>query len=299
MLGGLFIILASTLWALDTIIRYPLLGSVSAERIVFTEHLFLVLMFVPYFWNHFKSFFSLRISTLFYFFVIGVCGSAIATLTFTKAFMLINPSLVILLQKLQPIVAISLASLVLKETIKKEFMVWAIVCLIGSILISSPDIFPNLKNFDFKLVLAENSLKGYFYTLIAVVSWGASTVFGKKLVSTGHDEKAVMGGRFLFGLIFMSFYLFSNPHLAKFDLNVVIWGKILAMVLLAGLFGMYFYYRGLSLISAKLCALLEMFFPLAAVAINWIFLGRALEPIQLVGGALLIIGSTLIQLRHL
>jgi len=299
MLGGLFIILASTLWALDTIIRYPLLGSVSAERIVFTEHLFLVLMFVPYFWNHFKAFFNLRISTLFYFFVIGVCGSAIATLTFTKAFMLINPSLVILLQKLQPIVAISLASLVLKETIKKEFILWAAVCLIGSVLISSPDIFPNLKNFDFKLVLAENSIKGYFYTLIAVVSWGASTVFGKKLVSTGHDEKAVMGGRFLFGLLFMSLYLFSNPHLAKFDLDFVIWGKILLMVLMAGLVGMYFYYRGLSLISAKLCALLEMFFPLAAVAINWIFLGRALEPIQLIGGALLIIGSTLIQLRHL
>jgi drug/metabolite transporter (DMT)-like permease len=299
MLGGLFIILASTLWALDTIIRYPLLGSVSAERIVFTEHLFLVLIFLPYFWNHFKSFFNLKISTLFYFFVIGVCGSAIATLTFTKAFMLINPSLVILLQKLQPIIAIGLASVVLKETIKKEFMVWAIVCLIGSVLISSPDIFPNLKNFDFKLVLAENSLKGYFYTLIAVVSWGASTVFGKKLVSSGLDEKAVMGGRFLFGLIFMSLYLFSNPHLAKFDLNIVTWGKILGMVLMAGLFGMYFYYRGLSLISAKLCALLEMFFPLAAVAINWVFLGRALDPVQIVGGALLVLGSTLIQLRHL
>jgi drug/metabolite transporter (DMT)-like permease len=213
--------------------------------------------------------------------------------------MLINPSLVILLQKLQPIIAISLASVVLKETIKKEFMVWAIVCLIGSVLISSPDIFPNLKNFDFKLVLAENSLKGYFYTLIAVVSWGASTVFGKKLVSSGLDEKAVMGGRFLFGLIFMSLYLFSNPHLAKFDLNIVTWGKILGMVLMAGLFGMYFYYRGLSLISAKLCALLEMFFPLAAVAINWVFLGRALDLVQIVGGALLVLGSTLIQLRHL
>lgn len=299
MLGGLFIILASTLWALDTLIRYPLLGSISAERIVFTEHLFLVLMFVPYFWNNFKSFFQLRISTLFYFFVIGVCGSAIATLTFTKAFMLINPSLVILLQKLQPIIAISLASVVLKESMKKEFFIWAAICLLGSILISSPDIFPNLKNFDFKLVLAENSLKGYLFTLIAVVSWGASTVFGKKLVSTGHDEKAVMSGRFLFGFIFISLYLFSNPSLAQFDLNLITWGKILLMVLMAGLFGMYFYYRGLALISAKLCALLEMFFPLAAVAINWIFLGRALEPVQLIGGALLVIGSTMIQVRHL
>jgi drug/metabolite transporter (DMT)-like permease len=299
MLGGIFIVLASTLWALDTLIRYPLLGSISAERIVFTEHLFLVLMFVPYMFSNFKKILDVKISSIIYFIIIGVFGSAIGTLTFTKAFTLINPSLVILLQKLQPVISILLASVVLKETIKKEFIFWALLCLLGSILISSPDIFPNLSNFDFKMVLSENSIKGYILTLIAVVSWGASTVFGKKLSTTGHDEKQIMSGRFLFGLVFMSFYLFSNPHLAHFDLNVIVWGKILGMVILAGLIGMYFYYKGLNLISAKLCALLEMFFPLSAVTINWIYLGTKLSPVQLVGGLLLIIGSVVIQIRHL
>lgn len=299
MLGGLFIVLASTLWALDTLIRYPLLSQVSAERIVFTEHLFLVLMFLPYAINHFKKLFDTKISSLIYFFVIGVCGSAIGTLAFTKAFSLINPSLVILLQKLQPVIAISLASIFLKETIKKEFLFWAGICLLGSILISSNDIFPNLSNLDFKVVLSETSMKGYALTLLAVVSWGASTVFGKKLSSTGHDEKSIMFGRFLFGLIFLSFYLSANPHLAKFDLNIMIWLKILLMVIMAGLFGMYFYYKGLNLISAKLCALLEMFFPLSAVTINWIYLGTKLSPVQLIGGAFLVLGSVMIQIRHL
>lgn len=299
MLGGFFIILAGFLWALDTLIRYPLLGQVSAERIVFTEHLYLTIIFLPFFLKHIKEFFKARISSIFYFVVIGMFGSAIGTLTFTKAFTLINPSLVILLQKFQPIVAILLASVVLKETVKKEFMFWALVALLGGILISAPDIFPNLTAHDLRVVLTEKSIMGYLLTFVAVISWGASTVFGKKLSQEGFNEWQIMSGRFLFGFIFMAFYLFSNPSRAQFDLNVVVWFKIFIMILLAGILGMYSYYRGLKNISAKVCALLEMFFPLSAVAINWIYLGTKLQPIQIAGAVLLTIGSVVIQLKHL
>lgn len=299
MLGGLFVILAGTFWALDTIIRYPLLGSVSAERIVFTEHLYLFLIFLPYYIKNVKNFLSYKISALLYFSFIGVLGSGVATLTFTKAFTLINPSLVILLQKFQPIISILLASVFLGEKIKKEFIFWGGLALLGSILISSPDIFPNLSSFDFRMVLNENSLRGYLFTFIAVISWAASTVFGKKLGMAGLRELDIMGGRFFFGFLFMSLYLISNPSLSTFDYNYMIWGKILLMVVLAGILGMYFYYKGLKLISAKLCALLEMFFPLAAVTINWIYLGKALTPIQIIGASFLILGSLVIQLKRL
>lgn len=299
MLGGIFIILAGGLWALDTLVRYPLLSQISAERVVFTEHLYLALIFLPFFFKHLKDFFDSKISAIFYFLIIGVFGSALGTLTFTKAFTLINPSLVILLQKLQPIISISLASLVLKESVKKEFIVLAFFAIFGGLLVSAPDLFPNLTNFDFKMALSERSMLGYLLTMVAVCSWGASTVFGKKLSNMGYNEFQIMGGRFLFGFIFMAFYLFSNPGRANFDLNVMVWGKILIMVILAGILGMFFYYRGLKQISAKLCAILEMFFPLSAVTINWIFLGQKLQPVQLVGGAILIISTLIIQLKHL
>jgi drug/metabolite transporter (DMT)-like permease len=299
MLAGFFIILASFLWALDTLIRYPLLNTVSAERIVFTEHLYLTLIFIPFMFKHIKDVFNSKISSVFYFIMIGVFGSAIGTLTFTKAFTLINPSLVILLQKFQPLVSILLASLFLKEKIKKEFMIWALVCLIGGILISSPDIFPHLNEFNFKLVLSERSILGYILTFVAIVAWGSSTVFGKKLTQNGYNEYQIMSGRFLFGFLFMSLYWYSNPYLFSLDIKWIVWGKILAMVIIAGLFGMYFYYKGLNKISAKVCALLEMFFPLSAVVINWLYLGTKLSMIQLIGGALLILGSFIIQLKHL
>ena len=300
LLGIFYVIFAGLLWAIDTLIRYPLLFSgISAERIVFTEHLFLVLLFLPILIRDRQVIWQTKISSVFYFIIIGVFGSAIGTLCFTKAFTMINPSLVILLQKLQPIISFTFASIFLGEKMNKLFLSWAAVALFGGLLISSPDILPGLSHFDFKLgFLSQTAMMGYLLTMVAVVSWGASTVFGKKLTAQGFDERQIMGGRFLFGLIFMSFYAYSNKSLMHFDLHAGVWGKIFLMVVLSGLLGMYFYYKGLKTISARVCALAETFFPLSAVTINWIFLGVKLSPVQLIGSGLLILGSAVIQLKH-
>lgn len=299
MLGIVFVILAGILWAIDTLVRYPLLYSgVSAEAIVFTEHLFLSFVFIPILFKDLKKLGGIKLSSIFYFVIIGVCGSAIGTLTFTKAFMLINPSLVILLQKLQPIIAITLASVLLQEKIKKEFLIWAVVALIGGFLISSPDIMPGLTQLDFSMaLLSQKAIWGYTLALIAVFSWGASTVAGKKLSGQGYDEIQIMGGRFVLGLVFMTFLVVYRLGGLSLTLSAPTYGKILVMVLVSGLAGMYFYYKGLKLISARACALAEMFFPFSAVVINWVILGAKLLPIQIVGACLLIISSTVIQLK--
>ncbi len=300
MLGILFIIVAGLLWAVDTLIRYPLLGQgITPERVVFIEHLFLALIFLPIVIKSYKEVWETKLSSFFYFFVIGVGGSAIGTLAFTKAFGMINPSLVILLQKLQPVIAISLSSLILGEKIKKEFIPWAFFCLIGGLLISSQDIFPGAANLDFKIpAFSARSIDGYLFALLAVLCWAASTVFGKKLTTQGFDEIKIMGGRFIFGFIFMTFYVFSYQPQKVFDQNFMVYGKIFIMVLLAGIGGMYFYYRGLKQISARVCALAEMFFPLSAVTINWIFLGTKLTMMQMIGAVILLISSSVIQIKQ-
>lgn len=295
--GIFFVILAGFLWAVDTLIRYPLLGTISAEKIVLIEHLFLTIIFLPLFLRHFKDFLEVKMNQLFSFLFIGVFGSAIGTLAFTRAFSIMNPSMVILLQKLQPIVAILLARFILGETIKKAFIFWAFLALIGGVFISSPDILNGTFTFD----VSSQAIWGYIYTLIAVVSWGASTVFGKKLSANKFNEQQIMAGRFLFGFIFLVGYSYSWDRQFYLHLNMapVIWGKLALMVFLSGMLGMYFYYRGLKKVSAKLCALLEMFFPLSAVTLNWIILGTKLTPLQLVGAGLLTGCSLIIQLLHL
>lgn len=299
MLGLIFILLACTTWALDTLIRYPLLGKLSAHSIVLFEHLFLTLVFAPLLWSYRKRVGELKLAVIFYFLVIGAMGSALATLAFTEAFRLISPSMVILLQKLQPIVAILLARMVLKERVSRAFIGWAILCLIGAILIGHRDIVPGLKEFDLtpSMLWGRESL-GYVLTLVAVVSWGASTVFGKKLSLSGFSEKEIMAGRFLTGLIVLiPFYHLSENNVHAF-MNVDIWSKLVGMAALSGLIGMALYYQGLKRLTARQCTLAELFFPLSAVVVNWIFLGIELDPIQLLGGGLLLLSSTVIQLKH-
>ena len=271
MIGILLIIIACCLWAVDTLIRYPLLGSgISADRIVFTEHLLLVLIFLPIIFKRREKIWSSQVSHLFYFFIIGGIGSAVATLAFTRAFTLVNPSSVILLQKLQPIVAIIMARFLLKESLQKNFLLWAGVCLVGGLFITHNALgegFTELIS-GVKWSNPEN-LKGYLFALIAVVGWGCSTVFGKKLSLEGFDTLEIMSGRFFFGFLCLIPLLFMRD--LNFDMDTWVWGKISALVFLSGLLAMYFYYKGLKKVSARACALTEMFFPFCAVAVNWIF----------------------------
>lgn len=292
MLGVLWIVLASFLWATDALIRYPLTGlGFSATTIVFYEHLLLTVIFLPFLLSHRERFFKTTVSEIFYFLIIGGIGSAFSTIAFTKAFTLINPSLVILLQKFQPIIAILLARVVLGETLSNKFIFWAGVCLAGAVLISYKDLMSAFGGDLF----SSTAFMGYGLVAISVIGWGASTVFGKKL-SENYTHQEIMCGRFITAFICI-LPLVSSPEV-KLNIDMMSIGKIAIMVLLSGLLAMFFYYKGLKKISAKTCALAELFFPFAAVIVNWIFLGQSLSEVQLAGGALLLIGSSIVQLNH-
>ncbi len=203
----------------------------------------------------------------------------------------------ILLQKLQPVIAISLAAIVLKEPIDKKFILWALFCMVGGLLVSSPDIerFYHLMVSDFSLVVSDSAVRGYVLVLISIVGWGSATVFGKKLTMAGFTTRSILSGRFLAGLVALIPFVTWNrslilPHGEDYL-------RIFIMVFISGALGMYFYYQGLKRISAKTTAIAEMFFPLFAILVNWIFLGKQLTDLQLAGGIILMIGSLVIQIK--
>lgn len=288
------------MWSIDTLIRYPLLGSVQASTLVLLEHVVLVVIFGILLLIgkiNFQQFYNkLNRSSAAGFIVIGVIGSAISTLAFTKAFYLINPSLVILLQKLQPLVVISLSSLVLKEHIKKSFYLFAAVALLGGVMISYPDLAP-LFSTDLSGTEQAATL-GYALTLLAVIRWGSSTVFGKKLSSSGFNENEILTGRFSTGFVFLLLFCINTNALPDSTITSEVYLKVLAMVLISKLLGMYLYYHGLKLVSAHVGAIAELFFPLSAVVINWIFLGKALQPMQIAGALVLTAASIAIQYQN-
>ncbi|MFP5386348.1 MAG: DMT family transporter [Bacteriovoracia bacterium] len=299
MLGTFLVILACLFWGVDTLIRYPLVErGINPITIVFYEHCILALIFSSGLILKLKRLGDLKLADVFSFIIIGGIGSAIATVAFTESFRYLNPSLVIILQKLQPIVVIILASLILKEEIHKQFILWALVCLMGGFLVSSPDIarFYSLMVQDFSTVTSDAALKGYVLVAVSILGWGATTVFGKRLSISGFDTKDIMSGRFMTGLIFLI------PFVEWDSSNLVLprgedFLKIVIMVIISGALAMWLYYQGLKRLSARTTAIAEMFFPFFAIIMNWIFLGKQLTELQLIGGAILIFGSLVIQLK--
>jgi len=298
MTGIIFIFFACLLWAADTLIRYPLLfGGSSAQQIVLFEHLILVAMIVGVFVFQRRKFNFISRNTIIPFVVIGIFGSALGTLAFTEAFYLSNPTVVILLQKLQPLVAVTLAYVLLKEKITPRFFLWLGLALLGSFLLIWPDLQKLLSSFRAgDINNSSNALWGYGLALFAVVSWGSATVFGKKLSSQGVDSVNIMAGRFSFGLLGMLPFAFMTPTLIT-TVEISIVQKILILAVMSGLIGMYLYYQGLKRIPAHWATLAEMFFPVAAIFTNWLFLNVEITRVQMIGAITLIGASTMVQFR--
>ena len=297
--GFFFIVLACLLWALDTLIRYPLLEEgIDPIQIVFYEHLFLTLVFVPFIVTSYKRFWSLSIGDAAYFIIVGAGGSAMSNLFFTKAIFSANPSAVILLQKLQLIVAVVLSYLVLKEKIHKKFLFWGSVSMLGAFLISYQDIKPIFDLDSLADIFSRDQIRGYCYALVSIIAWGSATVFGKKLSLCGYNEKEIMAGRFFCGFAFMVPFMVNENFSSLAALPTTAYPKIALMVLGLGLPGVYCYYRGLKVVKARVGAIAELFFPFFAVGASWFFLDNPLSGVQIVGGCILIIGSLMIQWKR-
>ena len=101
---------------------------------------------------------------------------------------------------------------------------------------------------------------GVILSLFAVVGWGSATVFGKYLQSKNFKTNEIMSRRFFFGFLTACNFLFF-PEKIFHELNNLFIRDIVILVLLSGVIGMFFYYRGLKRIPAKVATLVELFFP--------------------------------------
>jgi len=303
--GILPIFAACLLWAIDTLFRYPLLFSgANAWTIVWLEHAMLVGAMLWWLVPMVREGFSGRAPgrldrrALVGFLVIGGLGSGLGTVAFTQAFALVNPSVVILIQKLQPIVAVSLAALLLGERVGPRFLGWLALCLGGSALIAWPDIVPALDPASWGGRESQALVLGYGCTLFAVLAWGSSTVLGKRLGNDGFSVTELMAGRFAAGLLVLTplLFVFGKPAQAA---DPEIAGKVVLMVTISGLAALWLYYQGMRRLPARAVAVAEMAFPVAAVIVNWIVLDKALAPMQILGAAVLLGGSTMVALTQI
>ena len=285
-LPALAVILAAILWSFDGILRQNLYN-LPSFLIVALEHLIGAIIFFPLLLKGWREVSSLRqrgwISVLW----ISVCGGILGTFFYTKALSYINYidlSVVVLLQKFQPIFAIALASVILKEKITARFLSVAIIAIVGGYFVT----FGNqpLSEWSDKTIIAA------LLSLLAAFSWGSSTVLGKHALNRLSFE-TVTSLRLTVTAVITFFILISTGQLETINqVNFTHWKYIVIIVLSTGSLALFIYYYGLNHLPASHVTLYELFWPLSAVAIDWYIRGKIMSPVQLFG-AILLLGAIL------
>lgn len=269
--GPGLIFLAAMLWATDAPFRAHLTEELSSNFIVFAEHGVDVIFAIPilaYFWGDLKK---LSPGGWLSVLLIAVGGSALASVAFTQSFHYVNPSVAILLQKLQPLIAITLAALFLGEKLHKNFWVWTLLALLGAYLVSFPHLSPQLYAGE---AFNPNTI-GVTLALVASALWGASTVFGKYVLNS-ISFQTLTALRFIGAFMFLGFLnavQHTFPPLSS--VSATDWIFILIIALASGVFSLLLYYYGLQYTRASIATISELGFPLAAVFVNAYFIPNA------------------------
>jgi drug/metabolite transporter (DMT)-like permease len=288
-LGVLLVALGAALWGTDAVLRVPLLEVMSPPAIVLSEHLVLLLYSAPAVALGWRAILNLRSSQWIALLVIAWGGSALATLLFTAAFALGNPTVVILLQKTQPLFAIVLAHILLQERLRWAYWPCFAVAVVGAYLISFDGLVEPLEALGSVQALAAA------LTLGAAMLWGSSTVLGR-FVLKDMPFHTLTGARLLLALPVLWAIVLTQGSLGEIGTGFAAEpARVVLLALVPGLLGLLLYYRGLSGTKASYATLAEISFPASAVALNWIFLGVGLGLNQVLGfvllwGAILVLG---------
>ena len=281
-LPQLAIIFAAILWSFDGLLRQALY-SVPSMIIVTIEHVIGAVLFIPFILKARKEIIKINQQTWVSVFWISICGGILGTFFYTSALSYvnyINLSVVVLLQKLQPLFAISLASVILKEKLSKKFLLLATIAIIGSFLVTFG--FQPLSKWEDKMIIAS------LFALLAAFSWGSSTVLGKYALQKLSFQIVTSLRLIITSIICLIIIMGTEDLYIIADLTKFQWLSIFIISISTGSIALFIYYYGLKNIPASHATLYELFWPLSAMFIDWFYRSRTLELAQIVGAVLLL-----------
>ncbi len=263
--GPIFILIAATLWAFDGLIRQHLY-SLPPITIIFFEHLIGLIILSPFIYKYVWQT-KLTKREWWLIVLIAALSGLLGTLWFTTALgkvHYISISVVFLLQKLQPIFAISTATIFLKEKLDRRYIKWALLAVVAAY-------FVTFKNGYVNFATGEGTIVAALYALGAAFAWGSSTTFSKMLLGKVSSEASTFY-RFLFTLIIaLPFVLWFGRFGASLAIpNASQFGLLALIALSTGMVALLIYYKGLAKTPVHISTILELTFPFIAIFLDMI-----------------------------
>lgn len=274
-----FVILGASMWGFDGIILRPSLYSLPVPLVVFLETSIVAVILTPFFFKKIPVLFQLHAKDYLSFVAVALVGGVIGTMSITKALFFVNYvnlSIVVLIQKLQPVFAIVLASIFLRERPSAAFFRWAGLALVGAYIMTFGFEFPEFHTGDKTTTAA-------LFALLAAASFGSSTVFSKRALRNVDFELGTYFRFFIACIIAFVVALSFGDLPAVADVNAHQWRILLTIAFVVGGPAVFLYYFGLKRVPASLATICEMAFPLTAVLLEYFIHDNILSWVQWLG----------------
>jgi drug/metabolite transporter (DMT)-like permease len=282
--GAVAISISAMLWGFDGVVLTPRLYNLDVGYVVFMLHLFPFVLMNLFFFREYKHLKRFTRSDLFTFLLISFFGGAVGTMAIVKALFLLefnHLSVVVLLQKLQPIFAILLATTLLGEKLRQHFVLWASLAIVGGYFLTFGWALPDLDT-------GSNTVYASLLALLAAFSFGSSTVFSKKILGKYNFVTSTFY-RYGFTSLFMLLFMIGFGNFGQFTATTTTnWLFIAIIGLTTGSGAIFLYYYGLRKVKAIMATISELMFPISAVVFDYLINNSLLSPVQWVAAAVMI-----------
>jgi drug/metabolite transporter (DMT)-like permease len=291
--GSVAVVAAALLWSVDGLLRRHLY-TLPAPVIVFWEHAFGFVLLLPVMLWSWRAFKKLTRRQWLAIGGVSLLSGAVGTILYTAALgrvQYIPFSVVILLQQLNPIFAITASALLLREPLTKRFMGLSVVALAAAYFATFPDVTVNFST-------GKGTAVAALFAVGAAAAWGTSTAFSKyalKGTSSLHVTAARFGITPIFALMFAGL---SGSAGAIGSITFDQFKYLVAITFSTGLMALIIYYFGLKRVKASRAAILELAWPASAVLVGYIWLHQGLTWSQGIG-ALVLTGAIFLIARDL
>src|SRR2546430_8204161 len=287
--------LGAALWGTESAWRIPLNELFDAKVIVFWEHVFILIMFLPILIPRLKEIPKINARTWGYMLFSGFAGSAVGTIFFTLALKYGNPTVVNVILNIQPVIPTIAAFLLFGDRLARRFFFYAGIAIIAGVFVSVAH--PSLIGVSFERAGLN---VGTGYALVCALFWGLSTIAGRG-VMIGMSLRLASSMRIVVGLTCMTLILLAYGKLNGASL----WPlaaqthpakAIFLLFFLASISGgipLLIYFQGLHLTRASTAGYFGMMQTLAAACISWGVLPANLHLQQVIAAIVLIVAAAM------
>lgn len=281
MLSTLAVISAASLWGVDGVLLRPSLYHLPVPLVVLTESAFAALLMSFFAVKSWHELSVLNLKSWLVFGGVALFGGALGTMAITKALFyvhFVNLSIVVLIQKLQPVFALLMAALFLKERLPGRFFIWAGLALVSSYVM--------IFSWNCPIINTGNAnLAAIGFAILAAASFGASTVLSKKGLNNVHFALGTFL-RFALTMLIMVVIVSARrewPVLTQITGHQ--WLVFLIILFTSGGAAIFLYYFGLRNITASVSTICELAFPMTAILLEYFLRGNVLSWVQWLGVA--------------